>query len=92
MHFSFSFSYTAAFGLQVMAYLQYRIINKRFPNNDIHIFQIKKSKLKIEKVLLFCCVLLVLRVLSLSLPPKKVTKESRRNSDGSNFGGGTIER
>jgi len=31
-------------------------------------------------------------VLSLSLAAKKVTKESRRNSDGSNFGGGTIER
>jgi len=45
-----------AFGLQVMAYLQYRIINMRFPNNDIHIFQIKKSKLKIEKVLLFVCI------------------------------------
>ena len=33
----------------------------------------------------------VLRMLSLSLAAKKVTKESRRNSDGSNFGGGTIE-
>jgi len=45
IYFSFSFSYTAAFGLQVMAYLQYRIINMRFPNNDIHIFQ---TKVKIE--------------------------------------------
>jgi len=48
--------------------------------------------LKIEKVVFLCCALLVLRVLSLSLAAKKVTKESRRNSDGSNFGGGAIER
>jgi len=49
IRFSLSFSYTKAFGLQVMAYLQYRIINMRFPNNHIHILRRGESKkMKIE--------------------------------------------